>query len=94
MAPARARTLRGRCRASPKAAPASIPFQDLFQAGLGACSVDDVALSVLATVTGRQPAQDRFVIDAGGLALSKDRSTQGTAFDAGYGLVCDDRAVR
>lgn len=65
------------------------PFQDLFQAGLGACSVDDVALSVLATVTGRQPAQNRFLIDAGGLALSKDRSTQGTAFDAGYGLVCD-----
>lgn len=65
------------------------PFQDLFQAGLGACGVDDVALSVLTTVTGRQPAQNRFVIDAGGLALSKDRSTQGTTFDAGYGLVCD-----
>jgi len=65
------------------------PFQDLFQAGLGACSIDDVALSVLSTVTGRQPAQNRLVIDAGGLALSKDRSTAGTAFDAGYGLVCD-----
>jgi D-serine deaminase-like pyridoxal phosphate-dependent protein len=65
------------------------PFQDLFQAGLGACAIDDVALSVLATVTGRQPALNRLLIDAGGLALSKDRSTQGTAFDAGYGLVCD-----
>lgn len=65
------------------------PFQDLFQAGLGACSVDDIALSVLATVTGRQASQNRLIIDAGGLALSKDRSTQGTGFDAGYGLVCD-----
>jgi D-serine deaminase-like pyridoxal phosphate-dependent protein len=65
------------------------PFQDLFQAGLGACAIDDVALSVLATVIGRQPALNRLLIDAGGLALSKDRSTQGTDFDAGYGLVCE-----
>jgi D-serine deaminase-like pyridoxal phosphate-dependent protein len=31
----------------------------------------------------------RTILDAGGLALSKDRSTQGRAFDAGYGIVCD-----
>jgi D-serine deaminase-like pyridoxal phosphate-dependent protein len=65
------------------------PFQDLFQAGLGACAIDDIALSVLTTVTARQPARNRLIIDAGGLALSKDRSTAGTGFDAGYGLVCD-----
>lgn len=65
------------------------PFQDLFQAGLGACTIDDIALSVLTTVIGRQPARNRLIVDAGGLALSKDRSTQGTAFDAGYGRVCD-----
>lgn len=64
-------------------------FQDLFQAGIGACAVEDIALSVLATVIGRQPDHDRIVIDAGGLALSKDRSTAGRDFDAGYGLVCD-----
>jgi D-serine deaminase-like pyridoxal phosphate-dependent protein len=66
------------------------PFQDLFQAGIGACAVDDIALSVLTTVIGRQPAQQRLFIDAGGLALSKDRSTAGHAFDAGFGLVCDE----
>jgi D-serine deaminase-like pyridoxal phosphate-dependent protein len=66
------------------------PFQDLFQAGIGACTVDDIALSVLTTVVGRQPAQRRIFIDAGGLALSKDRSTAGHAFDAGFGLVCDE----
>lgn len=70
------------------------PFQDLFQVGLGACAIDDIALTVLTTVIGRQPGQNRLIVDAGGLALSKDRSTQGTAFDAGYGLVCDiDGAV-
>lgn len=64
-------------------------FQDLFQAGLGACAIDDVALSVAATVTGHKRGANRLIIDAGGLALSKDRSTADTGFDAGYGLVCD-----
>lgn len=64
-------------------------FQDLFQAGIGACDLDDLALSVLTTVISHSPELDRFTIDAGGLALSKDRSTQGHPFDAGYGLVCD-----
>jgi D-serine deaminase-like pyridoxal phosphate-dependent protein len=64
-------------------------FQDLYQAGIGACEIDDIALSVLTTVIGTQPALNRFTIDAGALALSKDRSTQGTDFDAGFGLICD-----
>lgn len=49
---------------------------------------------MLTTVTGRQASKNRLIIDAGGLALSKDRSTQGTGFDAGYGLVCDEAGVR
>ena len=64
-------------------------FQDLFQAAIGACSVADISLSVLCTVIGARPDLNRFVIDAGGLALSKDRSTAATEADAGYGLVCD-----
>jgi D-serine deaminase-like pyridoxal phosphate-dependent protein len=63
--------------------------QDLFQAAVGSCSMDDLALSVLATVISRDLARNRIVIDAGGLALSKDRSTAETAHDAGYGLVVD-----
>jgi D-serine deaminase-like pyridoxal phosphate-dependent protein len=58
-------------------------FGDLFQAGLGSCTVSDIALSVLSTVVSR--SGDRVVLDAGGLALSKDRSTRGTDWDAGYG---------
>ncbi len=64
-------------------------FQDLFQAGIGACAVDDIAVSVLTSVIARQPQHNRFVIDAGGMGLSKDRSTMGHPFDAQYGLVCD-----
>lgn len=64
-------------------------FQDLFQAGIGACDIDDIAVSVLASVIARQPHYNRFVIDAGGLALSKDRSTAGKPFDALYGRVCN-----
>lgn len=64
-------------------------FQDLFQAGIGAADIDDIAVSVTASVIARQPGHNRFVIDAGGLALSKDRSTAGKPFDAGYGLIAD-----
>lgn len=66
-------------------------FQDLFQAGIGACDKSDIALSVLTTVIGANPSLNRLTIDAGGLALSKDRSTQGRPFDAGFGLVCDEQ---
>lgn len=64
-------------------------FQDLFQAGIGAARIDDIAVSVATSVIARQPVHNRFVIDAGGLALSKDRSTAGQSFDAGYGLIVD-----
>lgn len=69
-------------------------FQDLFQAGIGACTRADIALSVLATVIGHLPQTNSLSIDAGGLALSKDRSTQGRSFDAGYGIICDEARGR
>lgn len=68
-------------------------FQDLFQAGIGACAQTDIALTVLTTVIGANPDLNRVTIDAGGLALSKDRSTQGRPFDAGFGLVCDEKGT-
>ena len=64
-------------------------FFDLFQAGLGVCSVDDIALSVLATVISHKTSHRRLIVDAGGLALSKDRGTADQAVDCGYGLVAD-----
>lgn len=62
---------------------------DLFQAGIGVQAEDDIAVSVLASVIGRNQARGRVVIDAGGLALSKDRSTAALPDDLGYGVVVD-----
>lgn len=70
-----------------EARPGVYMFMDLFQAGLGACAIDDIAISVRATVIGRR--RDGAVIDAGALALSLDRSTACQEIDMGFGLVCD-----
>jgi D-serine deaminase-like pyridoxal phosphate-dependent protein len=64
-------------------------FGDLFQAEIGTHGPDDIALTVLASVIGRRPAEGRLLIDAGGLALSKDRSTAAAPVDFGFGLVLD-----
>jgi D-serine deaminase-like pyridoxal phosphate-dependent protein len=62
-------------------------FQDLFQAEIGSCGSEDLALAVLATVIGHYPERGEAIIDAGGLALSKDRSLAATDHDLGYGHV-------
>jgi D-serine deaminase-like pyridoxal phosphate-dependent protein len=62
---------------------------DLFQAGVGSCAVDDVALSVLTEVIGRHRGKGWLIVDAGWMAMSRDRSTAKQAVDQGYGVVCD-----
>ena len=69
--------------------PGVFMFQDVMQAEIGSCAMTDIAVSVLATVTGQHPARGEIVIDAGGLALSKDRGTAAAPRDIGYGLVLD-----
>jgi D-serine deaminase-like pyridoxal phosphate-dependent protein len=64
-------------------------FLDLVMAGLGVCSLDDLALSVLTTVVGHQNRKGWTIVDAGWMAVSRDRGTAGQAIDQGYGLVCD-----
>ena len=64
-------------------------FGDLVQAGIGSCAVDDIVLSVLTSVIGRQRDKGWTIVDAGWMALSRDRGTAGQATDQGYGLVCD-----
>ncbi|MES2711001.1 MAG: alanine racemase [Pseudomonadota bacterium] len=64
-------------------------FGDLFQAQLGTHGVDDIALTVLTAVTGRKPARNAVLVDAGALALSKDRSTEAAPHDYGFGLALD-----
>ena len=65
-------------------------FQDLVMAGIGVCPPEAIAVSVLATVIGHQPAQGWVLIDAGWMAMSRDRGTAAQAVDQGYGLVCDE----
>jgi D-serine deaminase-like pyridoxal phosphate-dependent protein len=62
-------------------------FFDLVQAGLGVCGIEDIALSVLTTVISHNRAQRRLIVDAGALALSKDRGTAEQSRDCGYGLL-------
>jgi D-serine deaminase-like pyridoxal phosphate-dependent protein len=64
-------------------------FGDLFQAGVGVLQPQDIAVSVLATVIGHRQSPDRIIVDAGWMAMSRDRSTQNQAIDQAYGLVCD-----
>ena len=64
-------------------------FFDLVMHGIGVCAIEDIALSVLATVIGHRPEKGWILIDAGWMALSRDRGTQRHPVDQGYGLVCD-----
>lgn len=64
-------------------------FFDLVMAGLGVCRIDDIALSVLASVIGHQREKGWTIVDAGWMAMSRDRGTARQAVDQGYGLVCD-----
>jgi D-serine deaminase-like pyridoxal phosphate-dependent protein len=59
-------------------------FFDVVQVGIGVCGVDDIALSVLATVIGHRQDKNWIITDAGWMALSSDAG-QGEH----YGLVCD-----
>ena len=65
-------------------------FFDLVMAGIGVCSLDDIALSVLTTVIGHQREKGWLIVDAGWMALSRDRGTAGQRVDQGYGVVCDE----
>ena len=62
-------------------------FGDLFQAEIETHGLDGIAVTVLTSVIGRRPG--KLLVDAGGLALSKDRSTESAPRDYGYGLVLD-----
>jgi len=69
--------------------PGNYVFFDAFQATLGSCSTNDVAVSVLSTVVGSYPERGEAIIDAGALALSKDVSPEHLDPNFGYGIVCD-----
>jgi D-serine deaminase-like pyridoxal phosphate-dependent protein len=67
-------------------------FMDLVMADLGLCAEEEIALSVLATVIGHRRDLGYLLVDAGGLALSKDsgpardRPSYGSLWDWATGL--------
>lgn len=67
--------------------PGNYIFFDNYQATLGSCSFEDTALTVLAAVVHR--SANKLVIDAGGIAMSKDRGPVGLDPLCGYGRVLD-----
>ena len=66
-------------------------FFDLVMAGIGVCSTDDIAISVLGSVIGHQREKGWIIVDAGWMAMSRDRGTLKQKTDQGYGMVCDAR---
>ena len=69
--------------------PGNYIFFDGYQATLGSCSFDDTALTVLAAVIHKDMSRKKLVIDAGAIALSKDRGPVGLDPSCGYGQVLD-----
>lgn len=73
--------------------PGVFVFFDLDQLARNACSREDLALSVLASVIGHNRHIGQIVIDAGALALSKDISANANWPEVGYGSLCDPETM-
>lgn len=69
--------------------PGNYIFFDAFQATLGSCGFDDCALTVLVAVVHRDRDRKKIIIDAGAIALSKDRGAVEIDSACGYGQVLD-----
>jgi len=65
-------------------------FFDLVMHNVGVCAERDIALSVLTTVIGHQEDKGWAIVDAGWMAMSRDRGTQRQKRDFGYGQVCTE----
>ncbi len=68
--------------------PGNYVFYDAIQVGLGVATVEQCALSVLATVISR-PNERQVVVDAGSKVLGLDKGAHGISLVNGYGIVVD-----
>ncbi len=73
--------------------PGVFVFFDLDQLARNACTREDLALSVLASVIGHNKHIGHITIDAGALALSKDISATANWPHVGYGSLCDPETM-
>ena len=71
--------------------PGNYVYFDRTQVALGAASLDDCALTVLATVVSK-PAPDRIILDCGSKTLTNDQA-RGISAAPGYGAVLDGDGV-
>lgn len=72
--------------------PGNYVFFDGIQVSLGVVSVDDCALTMLATVMSR-PTPTRAVIDAGSKSLGLDKGAHGANAIKGYGTLLGERGL-
>jgi D-serine deaminase-like pyridoxal phosphate-dependent protein len=72
-----------------EARPGNYIFFDAFQATLGSCAFTDCALTVLTAVTHLDRSRRKIIVDAGAIALSKDRGAVELDEHCGYGRVLD-----
>ncbi|MDQ7072200.1 MAG: alanine racemase, partial [Rhodobacterales bacterium] len=64
-------------------------LNDLSQYGRNICRLEDIALSVLATVIGHNRGAGIMTVDAGALAMSKDIGANNFLPEAKFGWLCD-----
>jgi len=74
--------------------PGNYLFFDAFQTAIGSCGLDEVALSVLATVLGVYPERRELVVNAGALALSRDPGPVHVDPDCGFGIPVESASQR
>lgn len=65
--------------------PGNAVFYDMVQVGLGVATIEQCALTVMASVVSKKA--DRIVIDAGSKTLALDQGAHGNASIAGHGFV-------
>jgi D-serine deaminase-like pyridoxal phosphate-dependent protein len=69
--------------------PGNYIFFDAFQATLGSCAFTDCALTVVTAIVHCDRSRGKVVVDAGAIALSKDRGAVERDPHCGYGRVLD-----
>ena len=67
-------------------------FYDMIQVSIESCSIDDCALTCMATVISK-PTKNRVVIDAGSKALNLDKGVDNNNSVIGYGHIIDKDAT-
>ncbi|HSR53593.1 MAG TPA: alanine racemase [Acidobacteriota bacterium] len=75
--------------------PGNYIFFDKTQADLQSCSLEDCAASVLTTIVSHYPQRNEMLVDAGALAMSKDRGLiRDPQQDIVYGVGVDHPHLR